>query len=323
MKKRKLNIQLFAEGAGSAGAGTGAAEAAGDNGQAESTQGIANQKKGRNTNSLANVVYGKQENASDDYSVESGLPLDKKATEKTAEMRATEFENLIKGDYKEEFNNRVSKIVQGRLGDTKQMQQQNEAMKPIIDMLSKKYGVDAAKIEDLRKAIEDDDSFYQEEATRRGISVEQVKELHKMETENQQLRNALETRERQEQGDKIYQNWLEEGQQMAQKYGLSDFDFATEVRNPEFTDLLSRGLSVEAAYKTIHFDDMLGGAMAVTAQTVKKNLANNVAARSARPSEGALSSQPGVIVKQDVSKFTKADRAEIARRAARGEIIKL
>lgn len=322
MKKKRFNIQLFADGADGAGSGTAESGSA-TAGSAETNEGIASPVKGRKTGSLANVVYGRQEETSDDYSKETGLQTEKKVTEKTAEMRDVEFENLIKGEYKDEFNRRMSKIVQGRIGDTKEMQKQNEAVKPILDMLSKKYGVEVSNIDDLRKAVEDDNSFYQDEAARRGLSVEQVKAMHKMENENEQLRIALETREKQEQGEKIYKQWMEEGSQMAEKYGISNFDFAVEAQNPEFTKLLSSGVSVEGAYKAIHFDEMLGGAMAATAQNVKKSVANNIASRAARPVEGAVSSQPGVIVKSDVNKFTKADRAEIARRVNNGEVIKL
>ena len=66
---------------------------------------------------------------------------------------------------------------------------------------------------------------------------------------------------------------------------------------------------------------MLTGAMAATADNVGKAIAKSVASRAKRPTEGAVSSQPSVEVKSDVSKLTKADREEIARRAARGEVI--
>ena len=86
--------------------------------------------------------------------------------------------------------------------------------------------------------------------------------------------------------------------------------------------MLQNGVSVEAAYKAMHFDEMLGGAMAATAKNVSSQVAKNIQARASRPVEGAVNSQPGAIVKANVSQLSKADRAEIARRVAEGETIK-
>jgi hypothetical protein len=114
---------------------------------------------------------------------------------------------------------------------------------------------------------------------------------------------------------------MEEGQALAEKYGIADFDFRQEVQNPDFTNLLANGVSVESAYKAIHIDDMIGGAMAKTADNVRTKMAQDIASRQARPSENGASSQNAAVFKNDVNKLSKADREEIDRRVARGEII--
>ena len=53
----------------------------------------------------------------------------------------------------------------------------------------------------------------------------------------------------------------------------------------------------------------------------KKNTVAKIKNKSSRPAENGTSSSSSAIVKSDVSNLTKADRAEIARRAAKGEII--
>ena len=145
MEKLLLNLQTFDDGAS---AGTSAGEGT----AAENTQGVAAPTvKGRKDNNLQNVVYGKQD-VSDDYSLQTKLPgAEKTVTTKETEERSVQFENMIKGDYKDEFNNRVQKIVQGRIGDTKALQEQNAKMQPIIDMMSRKYGVDASNIDHLQR----------------------------------------------------------------------------------------------------------------------------------------------------------------------------
>ena len=64
-------------------------------------------------------------------------------------------------------------------------------------------------------------------------------------------------------------------------------------------------------------DDFLSKA---TAQ-VEKTVTDNIRARGARPQENGAAPKSAVVVKDDVSKLTPADRAEIARRAAMGETI--
>ena len=43
----------------------------------------------------------------------------------------------------------------------------------------------------LTKAIEEDDSFFEDEALERGIPVEQLKEIRKMERENADLKRQM------------------------------------------------------------------------------------------------------------------------------------
>jgi hypothetical protein len=61
--------------------------------------------------------------------------------------------------------------------------------------------------------------------------------------------------------------------------------------------------------------------MQFTAKKVEQNITNKIIANGARPSENGNSFQGASVTKSDVSTLTKADRAEIARRVARGEKI--
>lgn len=314
MKKYLLNLQLFADGEGAGAETEGAGTVA-----AESKTGVAAPSKGRKSD-LSNVRYGKQEPQSDDYSETKGLPGKEVSTRESAE-RAAAFESMIKGEYKDEFNSRVQKIVQNRIGETKTLQAQVDEMKPAMEILSARYGVEATDIKALAKAIQDDDSLYESEAAKRGMSVEQYKEIRKLEDSSKHWKDAYEQMRRQQEGEQIYGRWMNEADELREKYGIQDFDFTAEAQNLEFLNLLKSGVSVENAYKAIHFDDMMGGAMMTTAQRVSQQMAKNIASRASRPTEGAISSQPGVITKADVTKLTKADREEIERRVLRGDII--
>ena len=300
-----LNLQLFAEGAGGGDGGTGAEGATG----ATATAAVS-QTKGVKSNPLADVVYGKQ--------AEVTTPA-AEVVENPTEDRNAKFEALIKGEYKDLYDARVSDTVQKRLKSTKETVDKYNELTPTIEALAKKYGVDPADIKALNKAIEDDDSYYEQEALEKGITVEQLKEIRKMEKENADLKRQMEEQNRKENANKVYAQWMEQADKAKQVY--PSFDLRAEMQNPKFVDLLRSNIDVRTAYEVIHKDDIIAGAMQFTAKTVEQKLTDKIIANGARPSENGNSSQGASVTKSDVSQLTKADLAEINRRVARGEKI--
>ena len=299
-----FNLQLFAEGGGDG--GTGAEGATG----ASATAAVS-QNKGVKSNPLADVQYGIQPK-------EETSPA-AKVVENPTEDRNAKFEALIKGEYKDLYDARVSDTVQKRLKGSKETVERYEALAPTIEALAKKYGVDPSDIKALNKAIEEDDSYYEEEALEKGITVEQLKEIRKMEKENAELKKQMEEQNRKENANKIYTQWMEQAESTKQIYPT--FDLRAEMQNSKFVDLLRSNIDVRTAYEVIHKDDIIAGAMQFTAKKVEQNLTNKIIANGARPAENGNSSQGASVTKSDVSALTKADRAEIARRVARGDKI--
>ena len=302
-----LNLQLFAEGGDG---GTGAEGATG----ASATAAVS-QNKGVKTNPLADVVYGKQPTS---QPIEETSPA-AKVVENPTDDRNAKFEALIKGEYKDLYDARVQDTVQKRLKSSKETVDKYNELTPTLEALAKKYGVDASDIKALNKAIEDDDSYYEQEALEKGITVEQLKEIRKMERENADLKKQMEEQSRRDNANKLYAQWMEQEKQTKQVY--PSFELRAEMQNPKFVDLLRNNIDVRTAYEVIHKDDIIAGAMQFTAKKVEQNLTNKIIANGARPSENGNSSQGASVTKSDVSTLTKADRAEIARRVARGEKI--
>lgn len=309
-----LNLQLFAEGAG-----------AGDGGTAEG-QGVTEaaalpQTKGEKSNPLAKVKYGIQEEAAPAAEVQKTV---------AQPDRNAEFEALIKGEYKDLYDAKVQDTIQKRLKGQKEIAEkynrQKEivekynALNPTIEMMAKKYGVDANDIEALNKAIEEDDSYYEEEALEKGLTVQQLKEIRKMERENAELKAQMEEQQRQENGKKLYAAWMQQADEAKKVY--PSFDLRAEMNNPKFVDLLRSNIDVRTAYEVLHKDEIIPAAMQFTAKTVESKLAKTIASHGARPTENGMSSQSAAVVKSDVSQLSKADRAEIIRRVQRGEKIR-
>lgn len=310
----KLNLQLFGEGGGD-GAGPASGATSGNGPSGAEGAGVNSEfaaPKGR-AGSLENVIYG---TAPEDFaSPENG------ETAKTPKEKAQSFEDLIKGEYKEEYQKRIQKNINERFKDYQNIQNQLKQQNDIMSRLADKYGVQG-NLEALAKAIDEDESFYEQEALERGVSVETLKEIKSLQRQVNMYQEAENAKMVEAEGQKLFGEWLEAGNAMAQKYGIQDFDLAYEMNsNPDFLAMLKNGISVEGAYKAIHFDDMLTGAMATTANNVKQQLANNIASRNSRPIEGGASSQTNQTFKQDVNALSKEDRAEIMKRVARGAII--
>lgn len=304
-----FDIQLFAEGGAGAGGGTGTVGATGvsaaDAGQQSTGAG----------NPLAGVKYGKQADAAGDAQGAAGETV---AGDGPEQARARQFKALIKGEYKDLYDAEVNDVVRRRFKATDEKVSRYDALSPTLELLCRKYGVENGDVEALGKAIEDDDSFFEEEAMQRGMSVQQLKQVRKMERENADLKRQMQERQTQEQADKLYSTWLNQAEEAKRIY--PDFDLAAELQNADFQSLLRSNIPVQTAYEVVHKDEIITRGMNFAAKTVEKKIANDMIARGRRPSEGAMS-QGAAVIKSDVSQLTKADRREIARRVARGEKI--
>ena len=304
-----LNLQLFAEGgaAGGTGGDGGTAQGSGVTGAA-----AVPQTKGAKSNPLADVKYGIQEDAAPAAEVQEPI-------EAPPDLNA-EFEKLIKGQYKEQYDARMQDTIQKTLKSSKETVDKYNSLAPTLEILAKKYGVDAADIDALNKAIQDDDSYFEEEALSRGMSVQDLKAIRKMERENADLKRQMQERQSKENADKIYAQWLQQEQETKKVY--PSFNMQAEMQNPEFVKLLRSNVNVRTAYEVLHKDDIISGAMQFTAKTVEQKIAKKIAAQGARPAENGMSSGSPAVVKSDVSQLSRADRDEIRRRVARGEKIR-
>lgn len=237
-----------------------------------------------------------------------------------ADDRVAEFEKLIKGEYKDLYDARVQDTIQKRLKSSKETVDRYNALTPTIELLSRKYGVDANDAEALNRAIEEDDAYYEDEALEKGITVEQLKSIKKMERENADLKRQMQEQSVRENADRIYASWMEQSDALRQVY--PGFDLNAELSNQRFVDLLKNNIDVRTAYEVIHKDEIIPAAMQFTARQVEQKITNKILAGGARPIENGLMSQSSAVVKSDVSQLSKEDRAEIIRRVARGERIR-
>lgn len=247
---------------------------------------------------------------------QTGSDTTQVAAEEKEDLDA-DFEALIKGKYKAQYDARFQQGINARHKDYMQNKQQLESLNPMLDMLKEKYGV--SDVKDLQKAIMDDDSYYEEEAMERGLTVEQLKYMKQMERENKAYKaREQESIKEQMQREKI-EGWLRQEAQFKQK--APDFSLREELANPEFERLLAAGVNVETAFNVIHQDEIMSGAMNYTAKKAVEKTVNDIKARGMRPSENGLGTTATEPKRKTVGEMTGEEILEMANKAKKGEKI--
>ena len=318
MKKFNIFPIILAMFDGGAASGAGGASAAGT-GTGETNGGSASTQQ---SETGAKVVLGKPPK-------EASSKADPKAATGTqlpaageGEDRSAQFKAMIQGDYKDLYDAEVQSIINRRFKETKGLQDSLSAQAPIIEQLSQKYGIQGNDLTALRAAIDDDDAMWAEQAEDAGMTVEQYKQVQKIERENAQLRKNQEDQLAIQRSQQQVQTWLQQAEAMKADERFKNFDLRKEISdNPEFLNLLQAGIPVDHAYSVLHLNDITQNAANTAAQQTEKAVTANIRARGNRPAENSASSQAATTYKSDPSKWTDAEFAEAIRRSKRGEKI--
>jgi len=314
-----VDLNLFE---GAAGDGVGGTAGDGTGAEAPAGEPIVYTPRNKRASSMDNVVYGKAPEEAQPATTEDPDAGDSTGQAKDQEAPRdlqAEFDAMIKGDYKEQYSENVQKLINRRFKETKGMEATLSSHQPLLDMLASKYGVDAEDIDALTKAVSDDDTLWEQQAYDAGMTVQQYKQFKQLERENAELMRAQEARNGEAEAQRQLDEWGRQAMELQQK--VPGFDLRVEAENPEFVQMLRAGLPVEHAYKVVHMDEILNGQAVNVAAQAQKQVVDNIRSRGSRPAENGTVSRSGFTYKNDVSKLTKEDRAEIARRAARGETI--
>lgn len=321
---------------GAAGAGDGAGGSPQDSGgsaQGGTQAGSGTTRRGRSGGAYSGVLFGKQESAAENTAengAEAGPPAgssdagkgkeaEVQTTSSTLDEKRRAFRALVTGEYKDIYTEETQRVIDRRFKETKGLQEQVQRAQPVIDMLMQRYKITDGDYGRLTKAIESDDAYWSEAAEEAGLSVEQYKAFQRLQRDNATLLREQRQRQSQMAAEQQLQRWYGEAEQVKSLY--PSFDLSAEVQNDQFLSMLRAGVPVQHAYEVIHMDEIKAGVAQMTAQATEKQVVDGIRAKGARPQENGTTAQSAFTVKDDVSKLTKKDRAEIARRAALGERI--
>ena len=342
---KKLNLQLFAEGGGDGGAAGDGAEAAPAVQAPElrpAQERLAKRSRpGKTAKAAGNAISPAMSAEGGADAPQNGEPS---AEETTGEAQQQEepkqadpaqkrraFGQLMQGEYAAEFEEAMQRAAQLAV----QSVQENPAVKGLLEALGEAYGIDAGNAENLEALTEavksgkvKNDEYYETLAAERGISVKTAREMDRMESElqranaeKQRAEQVRQAAEHQQRAAAVRAQWEAEAARLKVKYPAFELDEV--LNNPSVADMIRRGIGLEAAYRAAYFDQLMEASTARTAQQVEQGVTARIQQRAQRPAENGAHPGGAAEMKVDVAHMTAKQRAELAKRARRGERIVL
>lgn len=238
-----------------------------------------------------------------------------------AQETRVSFDELIKGEYKEDYDKAVQKIVRQRFAKAKANEEQLSKVTPILQALASKYGCDAADVDAIAQYVGEDDALYEDAALQAGMTVDQYKQYARVMAENQRLIAERQANEQRRAMNAKVAQWREE--EKAIKAEFPGFDLDSMIQDDTFNRMVQDGVSLRNAYIAMEADSILPAAMSYAAQQGARKAQATIAQRGSRPMEGGMSGQAASKVKTDVSKMSNAEIADMAARIMRGELTHL
>lgn len=266
------------------------------------------------------------ENAQDAAVQEPGDAAEEAAQDEqdAAAKRKADFA-AFKQEYKQEYDAEVQGLIKNRLSKARKAQEEADAFHEKADRIFKvlgvKHGIDPGDVDALLEAVEADDNYFEDEAIRRGMDVDALRELTNTKWENDRLRAQDEARQQQQQQEQMVRTWYAWEQEAKEAY--PGFDLETEMQNEEFARLANHGLDFKTCYEIAHKDEVFSGAMKYGAEETARRMQNAVAAQQQRPDENALGASNPMKTKIDIEGMTLKQLEELAERARMGEHITL
>lgn len=340
----KLNLQLFAEGGGDGGAAADGAEAAPAVQAPElrpAQERLAKRSRPGRAAKAAPAAEEPSQSPADDSSPDGGTQEtqeEKPEEQKEPEPKPTDpaekrkaFGQLMQSEYAAEFEEALQRASEMAVQNVLD----NPAVKGLMDALGEAYGIDVQSADNLAALTEavkngkvKNDEYYESLAAERGISVKTAREMDRMESElqranaeKQRAEQVRQAAEHQQRAAAVRAQWEAEAARLKVKYPAFELDEV--LNNPSVADMIRRGIGLEAAYRAAYFDQLMEASTARTAQQVEQGVTARIQQRAQRPAENGAHPGGAAEMKVDVAHMTAKQRAELAKRARRGERIVL
>ena len=209
-----------------------------------------------------------------------------------AEILRKEFDELIRGKYKDVYTEKTQAMINRKYGKAKAQAEENIRLREVTSLLAKKVGLPEGS--DPAQML---------------AAVENL-------PESRGDTSADPEREIREQAE----SWMREADALREKFPA--FQLREELEDPAFVAAIRAGVPMELLYKGKHCDRLLSDAAASAAKTAEENVVKNIRAKGDRPAEvGADANNSPILTKSDPSRLSLREFESIAKRVARGERI--
>lgn len=220
-----------------------------------------------------------------------------------------------------EYNGEMQKVVKAAKEKLKTSAEGLEKLSPAIQLIAKKYGVDAGDYEAISKAVVDDDAYYEERAMELGVTTDVAKQLDKsekmMRAAEEQQQKFINEQKLMEHIGKLNRQAIE----LQQKY--PDFNLGKELNNPTFARLTAPDLNLplEDAYELVHREEIKENIRQAALKASIQQVSNAVQSNKNRPNDGVSKSSNASVQTFNYQNATKAQREALKARIRSGERI--
>ena len=220
-----------------------------------------------------------------------------------------------------EYNGEMQKVVKAAKEKLKTSAEALEKLAPAIQLIAKKYGVDASDYDAVSKAVVDDDEYYEERAMELGVTTDVAKQLDKsekmMRAAEEQQQKFINEQKLMEHIGKLNRQAIE----LQQKY--PDFNLSKELNNPTFARLTAPDLNLplEDAYELVHREEIKENIRQAALKASIQQVSNAVQSNKNRPNDGVSKSSNASVQTFNYQNATKAQREALKARIRSGEKI--
>lgn len=249
-----------------------------------------------------------------------------------------EFEKLIKGKYKNVYQNRVQSLVKDRLStkdkQISDMQKKESTGNQIFALIANKYNVQPDDLDGLLKAVSEDKDLFAEKALAAGVTTEEARNNFFTQQKTNAQEEELETLRREKAARELDTHLRSIAAETMKEF--PNFNLEEEFQNPAFRTALDfvaqqrneqnekTGRNDEiydltTAYKMAHFDELQKDLVKRSSSAAISAAAQSIQSGARRPTENAVKKSGTTTQRKSVEDMSDAEFDAFYEKVRRGE----
>lgn len=249
-----------------------------------------------------------------------------------------EFEKLIKGKYKNVYQNRVQSLVKDRMStkdkQISDMQKKESTGNQIFALIANKYNVQPDDLDGLLKAVSEDKDLFAEKALAAGVTTEEARNNFFTQQKTNAQEEELETLRREKAARELDTHLRSIAAETMKEF--PNFNLEEEFQNPSFRTALDfiaqqrneqnekTGRNDEiydltTAYKMAHFDELQKDLVKRSSSAAISAAAQSIQSGARRPTENAVKKSGTTSQRKSVTDMSDTEFDAFYEKVRRGE----